>query len=238
MQMCREEETRMKNDRLYFSPNESRAHVPDLITVPHESLAALALDYGWTDDGGNLVLVERKDCLNDLPADLRNGHLRDQLEKAKELTNHLWLITENWHELTGYAEDDELRNIHGGWTYGSFLRALFALLYGLQVGGPVPSRSRRDTATLLSIMYSQTKRENLGSGRPALPKWERTRRGTVAESFARAFPGLGYSRACKLVETFPSWEVLVAANVTALASVSGFGPIMAKRIYDGLRKKD
>ena len=229
---------KMQPGKLYWSPNEIRANVPNFLTVPNESLASLSLDYGWLDKDGNVILVERKGIMSELPTDLHNGHLRDQLEKAKKETNHLWLVVEDWNELTGYADDDILHNIHGGWTYGNFLRALFSLLYGLQVSGPVPSRSRRDTATLLSVLYSQSKRDSLGSGRPALPKWQATKRASVAESYARAFPGLGFQRAEALAASFPCWEALVKAKQKDLEKISGFGPILAGRIYDGLRKKD
>lgn len=226
----------MKKGILYYSPNELRSRVPNFFTKA-ESYAGLALDYGWLAEDNSLVLLERKSVTVDLPGDLRSGHLKDQLEKAKDLTNHLWLLVEDWNELIGNVEDDRLVNIHGGWTYGNLLKALFALVEGLQVGGPIPSKGRRDTSTIIWTLFQTSQRLSLGSGRPVLPKWKATDRKSVAEAYSRAFPGLGFERAKLLAKEFPTWIALTKATVRDMQRVSGIGPGLAQMLHDKLRAK-
>lgn len=224
----------LKKGILYYSPNELRSRVP-LFLPKAESYAGLPLDYGWLDIDGAIVLVERKCVTVDLPGDLRSGHLKDQLEKAKDKTNHLWLLIEDWNELYGSVEDDQLVNIHGGWTYGNLLKAVFSLVSGLQIGGPVPSKSRRDTATILWTLFQTSHRLSLGSGRPKLPKWKSTDRNPIAQAYSRAFPGLGFERAKLLAKEFPTWLALTKAKERDFMRVSGIGPGLARMLYNKLR---
>lgn len=223
----------MDKNILYYDPNELRSGVP--MELPQAESLPMPLDYGWLDSDGALVLVERKE-LNDLAGSLRNDHLRDQLEEAKKITNHIWLLVENWPEDLAC----ELPNLSGQWDYPRFLSALYALLYGLNVLGPIPTATPEDSAVNLWTLFEQTRRESLGSGRPANPKWRWTERDTLAESYSRAMPrgiGLGFSRAKALQRLYPSWVDLVGASRLRLQQVEGIGPVLARRIYQFLRRK-
>ena len=224
----------MKQDILYYNPNESRSGVPALLGKQAEA-EPLALDYGWLDKDSMLLLLERKELTN-LASDLRNNHLRDQLEAAKKLTPHVWLLTEGDLEATIIGPTGYL-NLPGEWHYDLFWGALMALLFGLQVSGPLFSNNKEETAILLKTLFRQTCRGFLGSGRPVIPKWRPTTHGTMAESYARAIKGLGFQRAVALQKQFPSWVHLVEATVADLKKIQGIGPIMAGRIHGGLRKE-
>lgn len=214
--------------------NELRSGVPDRLGLVAEAWPRLLLDYGWlTEDA--LVLVERKE-INDLGSSLRSGRLRDQLEKAKKVTNHIWLLVEGQLPATvgGYLA------IPGQWRYRDFMSALGALLHGLQVNGPIWTLDFRQSAEALLALWTQTSRESLGSGKPMLPKWKHTVHGSVPESFANGLRRirLGYGRACELVKVAPSWIKLTKLTTTHLRKVPGIGPIMAQKIYDELRRED
>ena len=216
---------------LYYSVNEWRSGVP--VYLPQAQTANLPVDYGWLDAEKHAILVERKE-LRDLASSLRSGHLRVQLEAAKDETAHVWLLCEGNPKLI----TPKRVNLPGKWTYNNFWKALIALLYGLQVGGPLWADNPQESALLLSILYEQTHRIDLGAGRPVLPKWQHTPKGTVAESFARALPmGIGYGRAVALEEVTPSWVKLAQASVGLLEKAKGIGPILARRIHDFLRKE-
>jgi len=190
--------------------------------------AVLPLDYGWLDCDGALVFVERKEVSN-LLTDLRNGHLRDQLENARGQTEQVWLLVER---LPVVMRGGEI-NGPGAWTYKAFWSALISLMYGLGIGGPLWSADMQGTVEILRAFFAQSQREALGSGRPKLSKWRDTVRGSRAEAYARAIFGLGQMRAERLAARFPTWSALVGAEPAELR-MEGIGPGWAERIWAAL----
>lgn len=224
----------MKADVLYYSSNELRSGVPQKLQKA-EDLAGLLLDYGWLDVEGNEVLVERKEFGN-LATDLRNGHLKAQLESAKAHTPHVWLLTEGI-KLQAYTTlETSMEWIPGQWKYGHFLAAMLALVCGLQVN-LVGSQDKTDSACILWALFLQTRRVSLGSGKPVLARWRATRRNPVVESYARAIPGLGLERAERLAEGFASWELLCEARKAQIRKLPGFGPLLSEKVYSFVRLK-
>jgi len=222
----------MKADILYYSRNELRSGVPQLLQAA-ESAPDLPLDYGWICPDQSEVHVERK-TLQDLAASLRNSHLRDQLEQAKADNRHLFLVVEGWSKLNDYSSNAPLLLRGGNWYYQPFMAALISILHGLQVqllpcGGP------DNTAMSIQTLFEMTRRERLGNGRPALSKWQHTKRNTMAESYARAIPNLGFERAKRLESKFKTWELLLKATQRQLRAVDGIGPLLSERIYKFLR---
>lgn len=222
----------MRRDVLYYTLNEVRSGVPALLKDA-KSFPQLELDYGWLTPDGR-VAVERKDA-EDLARSLRIGRLKSQLERAKQSTPHVFLIVEEWHRISVAGNlNARLTWLRGNWTYGSLLTALYGMLYGLQVQF-IPTKSVEDTAAQLQLLFQLTQWESLGSGSPPLPKWKHTRCGTIAESYARAIPNLGFKRAEIVAEAFPSWDKLLAAKPTQLRRLPGIGVLLSARIYNFLR---
>ena len=213
----------MKPNTLYYHPNEARGGIPKLLPQA-ESLAELSVDYGWVSP--ELVLVEHKE-IGDLAHSLRNGHLVAQLERAKEQTPYVYLM------VTGY--DHQIEDGRGQWTYLTFCDALFSALYGLQVSGPIYASSKSKTAENIQGLFRQTRRLVLGKGRPVVPKWRHTKGYDQVESYVRALPSIGWTRAEALANRAPTWQYLVHIltkdGPKALHAVPGIGPILAKRIY-------
>ncbi len=180
---------------------------------------------------GHEVAVERKELRN-LLADMRNEHLRDQLERAKLVTPHVWLLVEG-------PLPSDLGTIDGpgNWTFEQFWAKLSSLLIGLGVSGPLWTRMTRESAKVIRILFEQSQREGLGSGKPASEKWRRTNRDWVAESYTRVFRGLGFDRALALAKLFPSWTALTGATTSQLQKADGVGPLWAKKIHHLLRQE-
>jgi len=211
---------------MYYSPNELRGGLPGLL--PHaEPDSGLILDYGWLCDGGQL-LVEHK-TLGDLAQSLRIGHLVGQLERAKGETSHVYLF------VTGFPTQGSLSLTSGRWVYKEFQNALLSTLHGLQVGGPIIGATLSATAVNLMALYTQSRRETLGRGRPVLSKWKTTEKFDQVESYARALPGIGWVRAAALYVKYPTWgelaSTLAVDGAAVLLGIPGFGPKACDRVW-------
>jgi len=235
----------MEPNHLYYVNNELRGGIPSMLPAPPaQASSELVLDYGWLVEDTQ-VLVEHK-TVEDLAQSLRSGHLADQLERGKAVTDHVYLCVTGLacpevpggmglcavDEYGSYLAETTMSTPSGNWDYDRFQDALISILHGLQVGGPIVGLTKSATARNIMALYRQTRREGLGKDRPKLPKWKQTKVYDQVEAYSRAFPGIGWEKARALAAEFPTWYELVQFGTRErLQMLSGFGRVLSSRLH-------
>jgi len=162
------------------------------------------------------LLVERK-TVGDLVESIVDGRLLGQARRLAAAPTKCLLILE------GTAVDLAGTGMRREAIQGALIS--LTLVFGIPL---LRARAATETARLILFAASQMRREATG----ALPRHGRRPRGKarLQRQILQGLPGIGPSRAQRLIEHFGTVEAVVTAGPERLAEVPGIGPSVAASI--------
>ncbi len=201
---------------MVIDDRECRGPVPDALETCglfHIDVRRLSVGDYCIDDA---LLFERK-TLPDLVASIKDGRLFNQALRLVNARLPAALILE------GTGRDLASSGMHAEAIQGALLNvALF-------IGVPL-LRTRNAHETVRTLCSAARQRVAIASG--ALPRHGRRPRGKAAlqSHVLQGLPGIGPTRASRLLRRFGSIEAVIAADADTLAQVDGIGPGIARKL--------
>jgi len=244
-----------ENFPLFVDPRVGSIDLVKFVKVPVEVTKLQFGDVAFTGNGPDglwSIGIERKN-IRDLVSSMDTGRLSGhQLIGLLDFYHVVYIVVEGiWRVHNGYIEVLAGRNMWrplGGnrarqYSYAeiaNFLNTL-AIITNVRIWFTDTDAQTGDWIRHTYFWWQKKWEEHRAhlnfQKAPDMPKHMRLSKPTLVQRIVKELYDVGWERAGKLADFFPTMEILMAATEKDLIKVPGVGKVLAKSIYEELHRK-